>query len=171
MTKNQIKEAISINYIQTIANQIGHKVVLRLEDHGVDMSIIKVDKTSNYGKVRYIDSGKTIECQLKATTEKGIRRTNGFIKYALDVKAYNDLAYRFKKLMPLVLILFILPDDDKKWIECKPNELIIRKHAYWYIPDPEARISGNKSSITISIPNNQRIDDSTFPYLFKLLNR
>jgi len=169
MTKNQIKEAISINYIQAIANQIGYKVVPRIEDHGVDMSIIQVDKTSNYGKVRYIDSGKSLECQLKATTEKGIRRTNGLVKYALDVKTYNDLVYRFKKFMPLVLILFILPDNDKEWVVCKPDELVIRKHAYWYIPGSEAQISSNTSSVTISIPENQKINNQTFLYLFDLL--
>ena len=170
MTKNQVKEAISVNYIQAIANQIGYKVVPRIEDHGVDMSIIQIDKTSNYGKVRYIDSGKSLECQLKATTEKGIRRTNGFVKYALGIKTYNDLIYRLKIYHPLVLILFILPDDEKDWVICKSDELIIRKHAYWYIPDPETKMSDNTSSITISIPENQRIDDKTFPYLFKVLN-
>lgn len=171
MTKNQIKEAISVNYIQTIANRIGYKIAPRSKDHGVDISVIQVDKINSRGKVRYIDSGRTLECQLKATTEKGVTRVNGFIKYVLEVKTYNDLIYRLKTYPPLVLILFILPDDEKDWIACKPDELIIRKHAYWYIPDLKAQTSDNVSSITISIPDNQKIDDKTFSYLFKVLNR
>ncbi len=69
--------------------------------------------------------------------------------------------------MPLILILFILPDCELEWVKVFEDELIISKHAYWYYPDANDNKSGNSFSQTIEIPLDNKIDFSFFQTTIK----
>jgi len=171
MTNNQIKEAISASYVRTIANRRGYKTSTRELDHGVDMDLIEMTIRVQNGSQRYIESGREIKVQLKATTERGITRGGNVIRYPLESKTFNDLVDRRQRgTIPLVLILFILPEEENDWVLCDANNLVIKKHAYWYIPSDTDAETPNNTSITIEIPESQTIDLDTIEQLFSQLH-
>lgn len=169
MTDNQIKEAISQRYVQVIANSLGFKTMELPQDHGVDLHIVEVATLTRNGSVRYLDSGRTLRLQLKATTERRITRGNAEVRYSLEAKTYNDLIDSRNDISPIVLILFVLPDDSNSWIDVNPDDLQIRKNAYWFLPDLADTVTPNSSSVTISIPEAQALSKSTIPDLFQLV--
>lgn len=110
--------------------------------------------------------------QLKAVSENYITYSKDSIKYVLEVKNYNDLIERAKEsgnLIPLILIVFIVPTDQKKWIESVPDGLITRKEAYWFNLTNESKSSSNSTNITIEIPIKNKVDIDLFPNLFSTL--
>ena len=155
MTEEDIKEALSNNYVATLANRLGYELVSKRKDYGVDCTIkYQIARKMANNQYAYIDAPYSCDLQLKATTEKSITRKKNCIIYDMRVKNYNDLIYRKQiGFTPLVFILFILPTDEQKWINIFEDELIISKNAYWYYPsDKENTESENISSRRIKIP-------------------
>jgi len=113
-------------------------------------------------------SGRTVQCQLKATTENKVTISNGLIKYGLENKTYNDLiSRRDTNANPLILMLFILPDDATRWVECQSDKLVFQKHLFWYsIPDTAQQAINENSRTTIDIPDTNVVNLSTMPTLF-----
>lgn len=165
MTEQQIQEAISVKYVELIVNKLGHKVAPIPDDDGVDLQIREVSYRTQKGKRRYFDSGRFIEVQMKSTTLNS-EVVNGELKYVCEAKTYNDLICRRNEVNPLVLIVFILPMDRNAWVKCNKDCLTISKHAYWYIPDKSAKETSNDRSITIKIPETNKLNFTTIPYLF-----
>jgi hypothetical protein len=85
----------------------------------------------------------------------------------LEAKNYNDLIERkISCNNPLILILFILPENRVNWLNISNEELILRKCAYWYIPDEKAEMTQNSSSKTIEIDLNNLINIENFKSIF-----
>jgi len=166
MTQNQIKEAISRNYIELIVNQIGHKLVPIPADHSVDFEIREVVTRIVNQKTRYSDSGRMVDIQIKSTTESKISFSDGFLKYKCESKTYNDLIHRRDDINPLYLIVFILPDDKNSWVGHTKDFVTVSKNAFWYLPPLNAAETQNSSNITIEISENNLIDFNTFPNIF-----
>lgn len=169
MTENDIKESLSRAFISMIVNQCGYKMVDVTQDYGTDALISEVIyRMQPNGKKRYFDSGKQIQCQFKATNEKKVNRNNGVLTYALENKTYNDLIFRKNTQRPLILFLYILPEDRKEWIKCNADYLIAKRHVYWYdIPKGLALLKNENSRKTIEIPEKNLVNLDTFPGIFK----
>ena len=133
MTEEHIKEAISLRYIELIAAHNGFKTNSSYPDYGTDLNVIEVGYRKENGHKRYLDTGRELKIQLKSTTEDIIQNDDEFIIYDLDAKTYNDLIQRRDTTFPLILILFILPDNKTEWIQVSEQELISKKCAYWYL--------------------------------------
>ena len=165
MTENEIKEALSNNYVACIANKVGMKLISWKGEKGVDFKVIySLKRTLPNGKTRLMESPYSCDIQMKATTTKSITIENDQIIYNLEAKNYNDLIYR-KQIgsTPLILILFILPEDENEWVKVLQDELILSKNAYWYYPtDDENEEVINTSSKTTYIPLKNKIDFSFF---------
>ena len=173
MTKNHKMEHISRDFILTLAHNKGYYNSETI-DYGTDLMIRRamLPRSTTSGGRRYLSSGKAIDIQLKAVHEKYIRRDINNIKYSFEVKNYNDLIIRANEggtCIPLVLILFVLPNNESDWVECQPNELKTRKEAYWYQVPQSVPLSSNTSKITIEIPLSNKVDIDLFPYLFSIL--
>ena len=165
MTEDQVKESLSNNYVATLANRRGFKLIKGSIDTGVDFTI-KYDlkrKLPN-GKNAFIESPNSCDIQLKATTINSVTINRASITYDLRAKNYNDLIYR-KNIgsTPLVLILFILPKDKKEWVRILKDRLILSKNAYWYYPD-NTQISEviNSNTKRITIPKTNKLNFSFF---------
>lgn len=177
MTTNDKMEELSRDFIMTIAHNTGY-FNCSGRDYGVDLMIRKSRgrrKQSSSGS-RYLTSGKAVDIQLKATREKSITYLSDTIKYQFEVKNYNDLVDRLKEneqegssLIPLILIIFILPNDESKWVNYIPDGVVSRKEAYWYIVPDDIDYSSNSSGITIEIPQMNRIEGDFFDTLFSTL--
>lgn len=167
MTEEQIKEALSRGFIQLVANRDGFKCQKPDFDHGVDLSITRSRAVNRGGRVRFLDTGEYIEVQLKATTEHSVERTNGFIKYDLEAKTYNDLIERRDDVTPLFLVLFVLPTNSDVWLNVEAERLILRGCAYFYRPTPLDPPTENLHSRRISIPDGSLIGQSFVREVFE----
>lgn len=168
MTENHIKELISKNFIRAIANRQGYKVSSSDPDYGSDLTIIEVAKLrgADGNIVRYLDSGRVIDLQLKCTTESSISYLAETLRYPLEAKTYNDLIYRRDNNFPLILVLFVLPSDNTNWIFCDENMLKIQRHAFWFLPNEDDVPTENGRNITIEISKANMITIDSIRELF-----
>ncbi|GHU17739.1 hypothetical protein FACS189472_05060 [Alphaproteobacteria bacterium] len=149
MNTNDQKEAFSNAYVRAVASVAGYDCCSpEFDRESVD--IIFRSQVSPY---------VSIESQLKATSSSNIIIDN-VIHFPLKIKNYNEL--RGKTASPRILIILILPnkpdnaanDMPENWINQTPEQLILRKCAYWIglenMPETD-----NMTSINIKIPMNE----------------
>jgi Domain of unknown function (DUF4365) len=159
VTEEMIKEAISKRFLEVIANRRGYTCLTPGNDLGVDLTFAGFVRRREAGRDRYLKSDKHIDVQLKCTCEKSAKRRAEHVFYRLDVKTYNDLVFRKGGYTPLILVLLVLPDDPDHWLNVTPSELMIRRGAYWYIPDDTAKVAlGAKKTIRIPEGNLLSVD-------------
>lgn len=170
MTEEQIKEALSNNYIAVLANRNGFKLEKNFIDTGVDFTV-RYDVRRQMPNGTFVESQSPLSCdlQLKATTTDSIEVKNGKIIYDLRIKNYNDLINRkIQGHTPLVLILFILPNNEDEWAMVFRNRLILSKNAFWYYPgEKENQEVINDQKKRIKIPVRNRLDFDFFERTIK----
>lgn len=174
MTDTDIMEELSKGYLEVIANRNGYFNSMN-RDYGTDLTIRKA-KICPFRK-RYLTTGKALDIQVKAVSERYIRQfddpTKTVIKYDLEVKNYNDLIDRANEkgaFIPLILAVFIMPTEKDDWITLTMEELALRKCAFWFqIPIGHAH-SMNKSTVTIDIPKDNRISVDFYDNQFSALD-
>ncbi len=168
MTEESKKENLSSRTIEAFANNLGFNVETYKHDYGVDIRIIEYTfRILKDGKKQYLPSNRELKVQLKATTESGIRRSNGSIKYDLRAKNYNDIVQHKQWQRPTFLFLIVLPDDESSWFHYNTDELILRNQCYWYMHPEGTILTTNLKSCVIDIPSNQLLDENT---IFNLLD-
>jgi len=166
MTKEHIKEELSARCIEALANYMGFVTESHRKDYGIDLTIREIAKRIELnGKETLFPSNRELKVQLKATTEKQVRNAKGHLKFDLKVKNYNDLVYYVQSQRPMYLFLVIMPDDEQRWLEYTPNELILRSRCYWYTHTLGTVASSNSRTQVIQIPENQIIKKETFTQL------
>ena len=173
MTDNLIMEEISRSYLELLANNTGYFPSVT-KDFGTDLTIRKAKYCSE--RKRILTIGKSIDIQLKAVSEKYVIGSEDInldtIKYVLEVKNYNDLIVRANEsgiCMPLILCVFIIPNDRNEWFSINPSEMIIKKCAYWYRIPFNAELSTNTTSITIEIPKTNIVSTGFYDEIFATL--
>lgn len=154
MTEEQKKEQLSNRFIGILAANKGFAIDKPDLDLGVDYQLKKTTTyTTPQGKTRYTYDSRYIDLQLKATTDNSIIDEPHTIKYDLEVKSFNDLVERQNNgTAPLVLILFVLPNDQNTWVDIDHTEIRLRKHAYWFVPPAGSVPTNNEHRIRIEIP-------------------
>jgi hypothetical protein len=169
MPLGHIKESLSRRYVEVLANRYGYTTAVPEHDNGVDMSIHEVALRLNddSGK-RYFETGRRLELQIKSTTEKSITFKDKHILYDIEAKTWNDLIQRRLGTTPLILVLFVLPIAEELWLEASDEELILRKCAYWFLPEETDKWSNNASTVRIKIPLTQTIINNRFDELIDL---
>ncbi|MGE5344132.1 MAG: DUF4365 domain-containing protein [Candidatus Omnitrophota bacterium] len=170
MTEEQTKEELSNNYLSILTYKSGYKLDKPKDTGGVDF-VLSFDqmRISRDGKKRFCQSAKRIDLQLKTTTEKSIIESDRVIKYDLEVKNYEDLISRKEEriFLPLILILFILPNDKNEWVQLRDEEMALRKCAYWYCPENDFISTDNKRTVRIEIPIKNKLNLNTIKNLFE----
>lgn len=167
MTEEHIKEALSLRYIELVAAYNGFKTSSSYPDYGTDLDIKEVDFRMENQHKRYLETGRELKFQLKATTENSVIDDGDLIKYDLNVSTYNDLLSRKSSKNPLILILFVLPPDRANWLNISDNELIAKKCAYWFFPDNTDLLTPNTDRKRISISKNNFFSNEALNYLFE----
>lgn len=125
MPVNQKKELISRSYLEVIAGRTGYKTTKPDPDNGVNLSFtFPLEYRHPDGAHKIIDADKCIDFQLKATPDKSIIYSETFFSYDLEAKNYNDLIFRHGGLTPLVLIVFILPQEESLWVDVATEEIV-----------------------------------------------
>jgi len=167
MTEEHIKEAISLRYLELLAAYNGYKSSASYPDYGTDLEVKEISFRVENDKRRFLETGRELKFQLKATTERSIIIEGNSIKYDLDSSTYNDLITRKNTKSPLILVVFVLPENKDEWLNLSDKELIVKKCAYWFIPE-ENNSTENISSIRINIDKNEQLlQKETLNQLFK----
>lgn len=144
MTEEQQKEQFSIAYVRAIAAVAGVKADRpETDDDSVDL---RLSIKSIVGK----PLPPLVEVQLKCTSEN-ILRPDG-IHFELRRNNYDEL--RGQRLIPRYLIVLLVPASLGDWIRQAPEELALRKCAYWLslVEHPETE---NQASVTVTISPEQ----------------
>lgn len=174
MTDTIIMEELSKNFLLTLAAGSGYMHSDISYDYGTDVTIRKANFA--LGRRRMFTSGKTLDIQIKAVSEKYViglnDNTSSHIKYDLEVKNYQDLIDRANEggsIVPLILCVFIIPDDKSTWFSITPTELTIRKCAFWYNVPPGLTYPKNESQIRIKIPKDNLVCNDFYNKIFTSL--
>lgn len=143
LTENIRKSELSLAYLHCLAIKKGFE----LEHTRIDNDSVDATVCAN-GKIvpdALLNSPK-LDIQLKATSNWELK--DGVIKFALPVKNYNDL--RSKAVNRKILVVVCLPEKEDDWIEYTPNEIIIRRCAYW-VSLLGMDETDNENTVTVSL--------------------
>ena len=139
LTIQEIEEALSRIYVQALAARAGYVTAdYSLDKHGIDILIQAGG-----------DMLPAIGLQLKATVNLG-NSTNGVFHYPLKSRNYNLLCNSTQT--PRLLIVVDLPKDQTQWLTVSPDELILRRRAFWLNLRGHDETT-NVSSVTVHIPD------------------
>ena len=138
------EEALSRVYIAAVTAGAGYVTALMDFDRdGVDVQI------RAGGSMR-----PSLDIQLKATINLGVP-TNGVFHFPLKRRNYDLL--REQVMIPRILVVLDLPKNEADWLNVTPEQLIMRRCAYW-ASLVGAKETENKESVTVSIQNKNRFD-------------
>lgn len=155
MPENLIKEDLSQAYVQAVTSRSGHDLNITRKDYrGIDGTI----ENPSLWSVNRVDF------QLKSTTDYEFRDSD--VIYDLRVEDYNRLIQ--ERDIPRVLILFIMPDDEAEWLVQSPDELCLRRCAYW-VSIMGGTFSNNRSTVRVSLPQQNVFDESGLTDMFTQL--
>jgi hypothetical protein len=167
-----IMECLSRNYLETIANRTGF-FNLQGKDYGTDLHICRAITSDRVQYKRQLMTGRQVHIQVKSVLEHNIRITPLGINYDLEKKNFDDLIDRKNELggvIPLILIVFIFPSEQQDWLTLTPEELILRRQAYWYFPDDDLKYTENEYTQIIKIPKSNLVDLNFFSMIFNHFN-
>src|SRR5215475_7839335 len=133
------EEALSRAYVAAVAAGAGYVTAsMDFDRDGVDVQI------RAGGEMR-----PSLDIQLKATINLG-EPTDNVFRFPLKRRNYNLL--RAETMIPRILVVLDLPRNEADWLHVAPDQLIMRRCAYWadLVGMPE---TDNKESVTIPIQN------------------
>jgi len=134
----------------------------------VDISIRRAVRsgTAN-GRNRTGMTGEQIDLQLKATTASSLRPTTDGFMYDLDADNFNDLVRRRGSLIPLLLVVLHLPDEEAEWLTLSPDQLVTKRCCYWFSAAPTDTETTNTETKAVLLSNTNRLDLDTIPGWFE----
>ena len=68
--------------------------------------------------------------QVKATKQE-LTHTAGRFSFPLEVRHYDNLREATGKSLPVYLVVFHMPHDEGQWVECSPEQLVLRQCLRW----------------------------------------
>jgi len=144
LTSQDREEALSLAYLHAIAAGAGYAVALTNFDRdGIDAQV------QAGGTMR-----PCLGVQLKATINLAPHK-DGTLRYPLKKRNFDLL--RVETMVPRILVVLDLPQDEASWLTVTTDELALRKCAYWASlagqPDP-----GNPVSVTVTIERRNLFD-------------
>jgi len=106
-----------------------------------------------------------LDVQLKSTTNARI--IQGDIVYELDVLTYEKLR-GYRRTLPGILAVMIVPEDIDDWLESSENELVMRRCLYWRFLGDEPPTK-NETTIAIHIPRENILTSIWLDNIFEML--
>ncbi len=140
-------EEMSEAYVRALCAVNGYTVNrVNPDNDGYDITISCPQKPASDS----IIFSPTMHVQLKSSYSKIKLQPDGSIKYPLEVKNYKSLVNP-NRMIPLILVVFHMPENEEHWIEQTPEWLKIKKCAYW-ISLKGLEETSNSETITIKLP-------------------
>lgn len=145
--EQQRKEDISQAYVRAVVAKAGYNLERAEHDYGQDGTIKDVVELRG----DYIPSTFGIIYQLKSSWN--VQFTDDYIIYDLEKKNYNELTLE-RTAFPMILVLFVIPKDERNWLDVSEDKMTIRKCAWWHSLEGKP-LSNNSATERIYIPRNQ----------------
>lgn len=147
LTKPHRQEALCRAYVQAVAAQAGLSYSVPTPDYGIDLGLWAIEQHGT----QYRDTGLQLDLQLRSTTRAHVGDTE--VTHDLDVRTYDFL--RASPVMcPRLLVVLVLPAEENQWLTQSPEELILRRCAYW-LSLTGAEPTTASSSVRVAIPSGQ----------------
>ena len=144
MDLNRHKEMFSIAYINAVAARAGLEMKkIEYDVDGVDGMLVSSDGPA-----------PQVNFQAKSTSKDDVWREN-HIAFPLKIGNYDSL--RAPNFVPRILIVVLLPDDIEDWLIQTPEQLCMRRCAYWISLRNEPEVA-NTSTKTVHIPAGNIFD-------------
>jgi hypothetical protein len=164
LSPNDIKEQLSLAYIHAVASRAGFSVEqVPVDRDSIDLKICARGRLAE-------DAGLTpppeLAIQLKATAR---RMSDGDeIAFALSKKNYNDLVA--PSLVPRILVVFVMPEDESEWLTHTPESLVLRRCAYWLSLRGRPP-TANETSQTVHLSRRQPLTHDSLRELLRKVAR
>ena len=137
-------ESLSRAYLQAVAAQAGLNYSVHTYDYGIDITLREVERAGPY----YVETGRTIDVQLKSTTADVEGETE--VRFDLDVRTYDHLRAEHP-LGTRVLVLLVLRPEEAGWVTHTGDGLLIGGRAYWAVLRGHPPVA-NTATVRVSIP-------------------
>jgi hypothetical protein len=148
LTQNNIESELGYAYLHAVASKAGlncYNNNRHSDGYGTDATVEFFDKIPG----TYI-TDVHLRIQLKSTYNYSLDSESN-IKFELNsISLYNKLR-EFSGHPRRILVVLLLPDNPDDWLKCSPEELVLKKAAYW-VSLYDAPATNNKSTITIKLP-------------------
>lgn len=148
MTPEQQKEEISKAYLQAVAARCGLTVASWSQDGGVVDATIKADEPIGGGAF----ANAMVHVQLKCTARQDVLHDD-FVSWLLEREHYDKL--RRRCAVPHLLVVLLLPPQTDKWIEHTPEQIIVRRCAWWVKMTDMRSDERDTAKVTVRLPRSQ----------------
>lgn len=140
-------EDMSEAYLRALCAYNGYSIVkVEHDNDGLDIGV----RCRGRADPLSILTSTEFEVQLKSSYAKIKIQEDGIVKYDLDAKNYNWLVDS-NRMIPLILVVFHMHDDESLWLEQTQDWLKITRCAYWISLKGRPK-TNNTNTITIEIP-------------------
>jgi Domain of unknown function (DUF4365) len=146
LTQNHRQEGLCRAYVHAVAALAGVSTSIPMPDYGIDLSIRWISQR----ETQRHDAGVQLDLQLRSTTRAIVSGTE--VHFDLDVRTYQSL--RTDPRIPRILVVLVLPEDERLWLHQTIDELVVRHCAYWHSLRGAAPSTAS-SSVRIAIPRRQ----------------
>lgn len=155
-TLNQQKELLSLATTTVVCASSGCTWSRDVYDTGIDLRIIGASW----------EFQPQIDIQLKSTADFSMIKS-GAIKYPLAARNYNDLVG--PNQVDRLLVLMLLPDDPETWAKQTQYQISLQYGLFW-VSLKEMAPTTNVSSVTITIPLENRFDSTMLKAMMAQIN-
>lgn len=155
--RSQRQEALSRAYVRAIAAYPGLVCAEPEYDFGIDLCLRRIRVRGQ----RHADASGQLDVQIKATTRASI--TDAAVVFDLEVKNYDDLREPGDNC-PRVLVVFVQPEDEARWLSQSEDELVLR-HCAWWLFLGGMPPTTSTSTVRISIPRSNIFSTQTIDRL------
>jgi hypothetical protein len=142
----QRQEQFSNSYIRAVASVAGYSLYKpEVDDDSIDLGIAAKGVEGTIRSPR-------LELQLKCPLKKNVVAAKS-ISYSIKIKNYDDLRTT-DVLVPRILVVVVVPDDIKDWLQQSEKVLLMKHCGYWVSlrgkpPTP------NNQTVTVSLSQTQ----------------
>jgi hypothetical protein len=147
MTPNQQREELSKAYVAAVATRCGYMLANWSQDDDCLDVTIGAPSIAGIGSV----AGPKIDIQLKCTSDVAHDRVD---HVAWSLRRAHHERLRAESLVPIILVVVVLPEDDAQWLTHSSEQLILRRCAYWTSLLGDADFAEGQDSWTVRIPKD-----------------
>lgn len=132
-------ERLSLAYVAAVAAKAGFELIESTSDYD------SVD-----GALRSAAGLRPrIEFQAKGSTRLLLK--DDHVAYPLSRKNYDDL--RIETIVPRLLFVVLIPNEEDNWLSHSEDELIVRHCGYWHTLRGMPEV--DQTTITVHLPRSQ----------------
>lgn len=169
LSENDIEEQLSIAYVHAVCShaKMCWETKGRLPDNrGIDGEIHAWKPFGpNDGYLKQVD----LHVQLKATKKK-VTQSKTHFSYPLASLGQYEQLREIEISTPRILVVLFLPPKCEDWLSHSPEQLLLKKCAYW-VSLRGAATSSNSSGQTVYLPKNQPFNVESLRMLGSRLSR